>query len=162
MKLSRRAKLAIVVTMIVAVPVALYLIDRSASADRVARNVVVGTLPLGGLNTADATLALEAHRNELLRTTGEFSVNELEFKVSPDAIELQVDVRIGVSEGMKARRSGNPLTNFLSWVRSFTAREVIPLPVSFNDDAIDAELDAWEAIAIPDPAFVGAIAVSVG
>lgn len=162
MKLPKRARIITIATVVLALPVALYLVDRSASSDSVARNVVVGTVPLGGLNMADATLALEAHENALLTTAGQFSVHELDFKVSPGAIALDVDVRTGVTDAMAARRDSNPIANLVSWFQSFSSTEVIPLPVSFDDDAIDAELDAWEAIAIPDPAFAGSVAIVDG
>lgn len=162
MKPPRRAIFLIVPLVILLLPVAVYAADRMTSTDEIARNVEVSTVPVGGLNEADATLAVDAHEQELRQSTGVFEVNGEVFKLSPATVGLDADTSRAVGAAMDARRGGNPFENFLSWVASFGTVETVPLDVAFDDEAIDVEIDAWEAAAIPNPAFEGAVAVVDG
>jgi hypothetical protein len=56
-----KAIFAIVPLAIALLPIAIYLIDRQTSTDEIARNVTVSGVPVGGMNRADATLAVEAY-----------------------------------------------------------------------------------------------------
>jgi vancomycin resistance protein YoaR len=161
MKLRTRIILASVATVILLLGAVSYVKDQ-ATPDTVARNVTVGGVALGGLNTADATLSLSAHENALLSSVGVFTVNGNEFRLTPASVELDVDVSAGVDAAMQARRKGAILEKVQSWFASFVSTESVALPVSFNDEVIAAELDIWESIAVETPAFDGSISVDDG
>ncbi len=161
MKLRTRIILASVATVILLLGAVSYVKDQ-ATPDTVARNVTVGGVALGGLNTADATLSLSAHENALLSSVGVFTVNGNEFRLTPASVELDVDVSAGVDAAMQARRKGTILAKVQSWFASFVSTESVALPVSFNDEVIAAELDIWESIAVETPAFDGSISVDDG
>jgi len=162
MKISKKARYSIIAAVIVVLPVAVYLIDRSTTSESVARNVTVGGVAVGGLNTADVTLALSAQENMLVTHVRVFTVNGSEFRLTPASVELDVDVPAGVEAAMLARRDGDIVENFRSWISSFTTTEAVALPISFDDEVIEAELDIWESIAVEDRAFNGAVTVKDG
>jgi len=162
MKLRTRIIFASIATVIVVLGAAAYVKDQSKTFDTVARNVTVGGVAVGGLNTADVTLALSAHENTLRTSTGVFDVNGREFRLSPASVELDVDVPAGVEAALLARRNGNPFENIRSWFTSFVSTEDVALPIDFNDEVIAAELDIWESIAVENLAFDGSITVENG
>jgi vancomycin resistance protein YoaR len=162
MKLRTRIIFASIATVILVLGAVAYVKDQSRTVDTVARNVTVGGVEVGGLNTADVTLALSAHENTLRTGTGVFSVNGREFRLSPTSVELDVDVPAGVDAALQARRNGNIIENIQSWFRSFVSTEAVALPIHFNDEVIEAELDIWESIAVENRAFDGSITVDDG
>lgn len=159
MKPPRRAIFLLVPLAILALPLVIYGIDRVTSGDEIARNVEVDTVPVGGLAPADAEFALEAHEQELRQSTGVFVVNGSTFKLSPVAIDLDANTPAAVDQAMTARRDGNPVENFVSWLTSFGTPVELPLDVTMDEQAIDAQLDAWEESAIPNAAFEGDVEV---
>ena len=162
MKPPRRAIFLLVPLAILLLPLAIYAADRATSTEEIARNVSIAGVPVGGLSQPDALVAVRAYEQELRQSTGVFTVNGTAFKLSPMTVGLTANAQRAVSDAMETRRNGNLLANFGSWLRSFSTPEDVPLELSFSDDAIDAQLDEWEAAAIPNPAFEGAIEVVDG
>ncbi len=155
----RRAVFILVPLAILFLPLAVYWADSATSSDEVARNVTVSGVPVGGLMEADAVLSVQAHELALKQSTGVFTVSGQPFKLSPSSIGLTANTQGAVNDAMRARRDANPIENFLSWVASFGSVVDVPLEVHFSNDAIDTQIDAWEAEAIPNPAFEGSVAV---
>jgi vancomycin resistance protein YoaR len=162
MVLPRIALLVLSPLSILLLPLGVYLADRATSADEIARNVTIEGIPVGGLTESDATVAIRAYEQELRQSTGVFTVNGTSFKLSPLTVGLTAGVERAVADAMEVRRDGGPLANFASWISSFSTSEDVALPISFSEAAIDAEIEAWEQAAIPNPAFEGAIAVVDG
>lgn len=158
----RRAVFILVPLAILFLPLAVYWADQATSTDEVARNVTVAGVPVGGLPEADAVLSVQVHEQALKQSTGVFTVNGQPFKLSPSAIGLTANTQGAVHDAMSARRDSNPIENFLSWVASFGSVVDVPLEIHFSDDAIDAQIDQWEADAIPNPAFEGSVRVVDG
>jgi len=144
---------------ILLLPVGVYAADRGTSQDEIARNVAIAGVPVGGLSEADALVAVQAYEQELRQSTGVFTVNGQAFKLSPMSVGLTAATQQAVTDAMAVRRDGNALSNFTSWISSFNTEEVVDLRISFSDEAIDAQLDAWEQQAIPNPAFEGSIEI---
>lgn len=153
---------AIVPLAILLLPVGVYLADRATSAEEVARNVTIANVQVGGMNRADATLAVEAHENQLRANTGVFTVNGAVFKLSPMTIGLTADVQTAIDRAFQSRRNGSSIENFRSWLTSFSTSTDVPLDIGFDNDAIDLELDTWESEAVSDPAFNGGVAIVDG
>ena len=158
----RRAVFSLVPLAILFLPLAVYWADQTTSSDEVARNVTVAGVPVGGLPEADAVLSVQVHEQALKQSTGVFTVNGQPFKLSPSAIGLTANTQGAVHDAMRARRDSNPIENFLSWVASFGSVLDVPLEIHFSDDAIEAQIDGWEAEAIPNPAFEGSVEVVDG
>ena len=162
MNRPRRAIFLLVPLAIMALPLVIYGLDRVTSTGEVARNVQVAGVAVGGLTPADATLAVESHEQQLRQSTGVFTVNGVVFKLSPISISLAADTPSAVDDAMAARRDGNPLANFLSWLTSFSRPVDVPLTVTMDESAIEAEIDAWEAASIPNAAYEGDVYVRSG
>lgn len=160
MKSPVRAVFLLVPLVILALPLVVYGLDRATASDEVARNVQVAGVDVGGMTRADAALAVEAHEQQLRQSTGVFTVNGSTFKLSPVAVGLRADTGGAVDAAMEARRDGNVVEDFLSWLRSFSTAVEVPLEVSMDDEAVDETLDEWEASAIPNAAFEGDVFVS--
>lgn len=158
----RRALFVAVPVAIFLLPLGIYLADQATSQDTIARNVMVSTVPVGGLNEADATIAVAGYEDDLKASTGAFTVNGATFKLSPLEIGLSADVTTAVEAATQARVSGGPVSRFLSWLASFSKAENIPLDVTFDEDSIDQVFDAWETAAVPNPAFNGGVEVVDG
>jgi len=154
---SSRSLFAVVPLAIALLPLGVYVADRQTSIDEIARNVTVSGVPVGGLNRADATVAVEAHENRLRTDTGVFSVNGKAFKLSPVAIGLDVDVPGAIDAAFLVRRDGGVFANFSSWINSFSASRDVPLDVAFDTESIDGQIAVWEIEAIPNPSLNGAV-----
>jgi len=159
---SRRALFITVPAAILLLPVAIYFADRALSSDTIARNVSVVVVPVGGMNTADATTAVEVYEDDLRASTGVFTINGANFKLSPVEIGLDADVDTAVAIAATARKTGNPVARFFAWLTAFSTTEEVPLDIDFDESAIETVFDAWEATAIADPAFEGALRVVDG
>jgi len=153
---------AIVPLAIALLPIGIYLIDRQTSSDEIARNVTVSAVAVGGMNRADATLAVEAYENQLRTDTGVFIVNGQTFKLSPISISLDTDVTSAIDAAFLVRRDEGPVANFRSWIASFSDSEDVTLDVVFDDDAIMDQILTWEEESIPNPAYNGSVAVLDG
>lgn len=153
---------AIVPLAILLLPVGMYLADRAASSNEVARNVTVAGVPVGGMNHADATLKVKAYENQLRTNTGAFSVNDHVFKLSPITIGLDAAVSESIDSAFSARRSGGIFADFRSWILSFSSAVDVPLGITFDDDAINRQVELWESEAVPVSAFDGTVAVVDG
>ena len=162
MKLRTRIILASVATLVLVMGAFAYVRDQAEMPDTIARNVTVGGVAVGDLNTADATRALSLHENMLRTNVGVFAVNGREFRLSPSSVELDVDVPAGLEAAMQARRDGSFLENTRSWLESFLSTEAVPLPISFNAEVMEAELEIWESIAVENRAFDGAVSIVDG
>ncbi len=158
----RKTLLAVVPLAILLLPIGVYAADRATSTDEVARNVTIDNVPVGGMNRADATLAVEAHENRLRTDTGVFAVNGETFKLSPVTVDLRADIASAVDDAFAIRRDGGVLGNFVSWIRSFSTSEDVPLTIAFDAEAIDRTITAWEAEAIPNPSYNGGVTVVDG
>jgi len=155
----RKAIFAVVPLAILLLPIGVYGADWATSTAEIARNVTIEGVPVGGMNRADATLAVEAHENRLRTDTGVFTVNGESFKLSPITLDLSADVGTAVNDAFATRRDDGVVGNFASWIRSFSTVEDVPLAIAFNDEAIDETFSAWEAEAIPNPASNGGVSV---
>jgi vancomycin resistance protein YoaR len=162
MTAQRRAIFILVPLAILLLPLAVYAADRATSSDQVARNVTVAGVAVGGLDRSDATLAVQAHEQQLRQSPAVFIVNGQTFTLMPDEVGLTANTQKAVAEAMAARRTDGVVGNFLSWIASFGSIEDIPLELRFSDDAIEAQIQGWEVRAIPNPAFNGSVAAVDG
>lgn len=158
----RRALFIGVPVALLLLPIGIFLADPAAQPDTIARNVMVETVPVGGMNTADAAVAVEAYEDDLRASTGAFTVNGSTFKLSPIEIGLDADIDAAVQEAAEARKGGGVVKRFFAWLASFSQSHDVPLDVAFDEAAIENVIDAWEVAAVPNPAFFGSVEVVDG
>lgn len=158
----RKALFIAVPIAILLLPLGIYLLDGASSDDTIARNVTVAGVKVGGLNAADATVAVREFEAELRSSPGVFHVADSTFELNPVEIGLQADVPSAITAAGTARKTGGPIARFVSWVVSFSKQENVPLDILFDDEAIDRVFTAWETVAIADPAFEGAVTIEDG
>jgi len=159
---TRSALFAIVPIALLLLPAGVFWVDESVASGEIPRNVTVGEVDLSGLSHDDAILAMQAYEHELRTTPADFAVNEMSFQMQPSAIELDIDEEEGVDQAMSQRRDGGNFSRFWSWIGGFSTPITLPLPAAVDDDAVGEHLFAWQAAAIPNPAFEGAVTITDG
>ncbi len=159
---STRIAASIAVPMLILLlPIAVYLVDRTANRGEVPRNVSVVGLDVGGLSREDALVVVRTYESELQSQPATFVVSESEFDLDPLAVGLSADVEEAVETAL-SQRSGGLVRGFLPWVRGFTDLVDIDLAVSIDEDAVEDHLAEWEQDAIENPAYEGSVEIVNG
>ncbi len=159
---STRIAASIAVPMLILLlPIAVYLVDRTANRGEVPRNVSVVGLDVGGLSREDALVVVRTYESELQSQPATFVVSESEFDLDPLAVGLSADVEEAVETAL-SQRSGGLVRGFLPWVRGFTELVDIDLAVSIDEDAVEEHLAEWEQDAIENPAYEGSVEIVNG
>ena len=109
---------------------------------------------------AEALVAVGVYEDQL-EQPAVFIVNDQTYELDPNAVGLQVTTEAAVAEALQ-QRQGGLVSGFAPWMRSFGEAIDIPLEVTVDGNAIDANLARWEADAVAEPAFEGAVMVVSG
>ena len=157
----RSAPLIAVPFLILLLPVAVYLVDRTVHAGEVPRNVTVAGVPVAGLSESDAVTAVRAYEAELQAEPAVFVVNGRSYELDPTAVGFSVQAEDAVATAMDQRQAGL-VAGFMEWLRSFGESIDVELVTSVDDGAVAEELDVWEADAIPNRAYNGTVEVVAG
>ncbi|MEN8233580.1 MAG: VanW family protein [Actinomycetota bacterium] len=161
---SRFARIAVAIAvpaLILLLPLAVYLIDRSVSDGEVPRNVSVAGIDIGGLSHDDAVVVVRAYENDLQSEKATFVVSGNTYDLDPTAVGLAANVADVVDEAM-TQRSGGFFSGFMPWVNGFSEPIDLDLTFSIDDEALDAQLRDWELNAIENPAYDGAVDIVEG
>jgi vancomycin resistance protein YoaR len=145
--------------LILLLPIAVYLADRTANAGEVPRNVSVAGLDVGGLSRDEAVVVVRAYETNLKNEKATFVVGGSTYDLDPTSVGLTADIDGAVDTAMN-QRSGTVISGFVPWIRGFTEQVDLDLTVSADDEAIDAHLRDWEQEAIENPAYEGSIAIA--
>ena len=145
--------------LILLLPIAVYLTDRTANAGEVPRNVSVVGLDVGGLSRDEAVVVVRAYETNLRNEKATFVVGGSTYDLDPTSVGLIADIDGAVDTAMN-QRSGGVISGFVPWIRGFTEQVDLDLTVSADDEAIDAHLRDWEQEAIENPAYEGSIAIA--
>ncbi|MEN8233581.1 MAG: VanW family protein [Actinomycetota bacterium] len=143
-------------------PAGVFWVDRSISDGEIPRNVSIAGIDVSGLSYDDAMLTVQAYEQQLQTTPAVFTVNERSFQLIPSSVAVEADEEAAVSEAMAQRTDGGSISRFFSWLGGFTSPVDVPLTVTMDRDTIDAQVDAWQDAAIPNPAYEGAVSVVEG
>ncbi|GMQ85658.1 MAG: VanW family protein [Acidimicrobiia bacterium] len=149
------------IVLLMLVPIAVYGIDRAATADNVARNVSVAGVAIGSAPPEEARARIEAYEKQRQTSTATFVVEGAVFELDPEEIGLEADVD-GALETALAQRKFGFVAGFIPWVQSFGSPIELDLTWSVDTDALDRVLVDWEGLAIENPAYEGAVAVVDG
>ena len=144
--------------LILLLPLAVYLADRTAGSGEIPRNVSVEGLNVGGLSRDDAITVVRAYETNLRSEKAVFVVSGSTYELDPMSVGLTADVNGAVDEAM-SQRNGGVISGFVPWIKGFNEQVDIDLPVSVDDEAVDAHLRDWEQEAIENPAYEGSVAI---
>ena len=144
--------------LILLLPIAVYLADRTANSGEISRNVSVVGLDVGGLSRDDAIVVIREYETNLKSEKATFVVSGSSYELDPMSVGLTADVDGAVDVAMN-QRSGGVISGFVPWIRGFNEHVDVDLAVSVDDEAIDAHLKNWEQEAIENPAYEGSVAI---
>ena len=105
--------------LILLLPIAVYLVDRTAAYGEVPRNVSVVGMDVGGLSEDDALVVIREYESSLQGEKATFVVSGSTYELDPTAVGLTADVT-GAVEAAMSQRSGGLFSGFVPWVRSFS------------------------------------------
>ncbi|MEA3510624.1 MAG: hypothetical protein U9R51_04230, partial [Actinomycetota bacterium] len=140
-------------------PAGVFWVDRSIAEGEIPRNVSVEGIDVSGLSYDDAILTIQAYEQQLQTTPAIFTVNEHRFQLDPSSASLEADEVTAVDEAMSQRTEGGSISRFWSWLGGFSKPVDVHLPITVDRTAIEDQLDIWEDVAIPNPAYEGAVSV---
>jgi vancomycin resistance protein YoaR len=143
-------------------PMVAFVFDQVVTSGEVARNVSAAGVELGGLGQTDALVAIAQYEDELRRTPAHFMVNNVEFTLDPDTVDLHIDEAAVVKEAMQQRHDRGFPASFFSWFGSFGDHIEINVPVTLDPDLLGEVLSQWEQQAIDEPAYEGGVVVDAG
>lgn len=159
--MSRRQRILILslapVVAVLALFSAAYGLDRALHGGEVLRNVQVGETDVSGRDAAAAEVAILALEDSLATSPAIFQVNGTSFELDPLTVGFDLDEDAAVMAAMRVGREGSLFDQMGWWLSHLFRDEVIPPPVSLGSDDLDAVLSSWEAQAIADPPFPGAV-----
>ena len=144
--------------LILLLPIAVYLADRTANDGEIPRNVSVVGLDVGGLSRDDAVVVVREYESNLKNEKATFVVSGSTYELDPMSVGLAANVDEAVDVAMN-QRSGGVVSGFVPWIRGFTDQVDVDLAVTVDDEAIDAHLRDWEQDAIENPAYEGSVAI---
>ncbi|MGI9528070.1 MAG: VanW family protein [Acidimicrobiia bacterium] len=141
--------------------VAGYLHDEVINDDRVSRGVTAEGIELARLPASTATASIAAYEQTLVAQPVELSIDGSTVLLDPELVGLAIDEEAVVEEAMTARR-GVGFGNFGSWVNTFTSTEAVPVPVTYDQEALEELLTEWTRTQVEKPAYEGAVLVENG
>lgn len=140
-------------------PAGVFWVDRSIAEGEVPRNVSIAGIDVSGLSYDDAILTIQAYEQQLQTTPAVFSVNEHLFQLDPSSVSVEADEVAAVEEAITQRTEGGSISRFWSWLGGFSKPVDVHLPITMDRVAIDDQLEIWQDVAIPNPAYEGSVAV---
>jgi vancomycin resistance protein YoaR len=161
MKTSRVLLFVIAPLLILALPVAVYLTDRSVSDGTLPRNVSIAGIDVAGLSPDEAFNVVRSYEEGLHAEPSAFVVNGMTYELNPNDVGMSIDVDSAV-EAAASETNYGIVDGFLPWIRSFSTDLEIPVEVTIDGTSINSYLDQWELDAVPKPAFDGDIAIVDG
>jgi hypothetical protein len=147
---------------VAAFPVVVFGYDEVARGDRIARNVYVEDVSLGGLTEDEALEAVSGLEARLVAAPAEFTVNGSAVVLQPADVGLEVDAEALVAEAFEQRQTDSLFSDFTEWLRGWRSEIHLDVPVRVDDEALDDVLVAWDREVIDQPAFEGAVLISSG
>lgn len=165
LNLSRTAQLGAIgagVLALLLLPVSIFIVDEVRANGEVARNVVAGEVDLSGLGHDDALAALQAYEEALATTPLTYQVAASSFELLPRALDVDIDEDAILALAMEQRRQKGFFGRLADWFESFGETVELRVPVTYNPDRLDDQVDEWEQQAINNPAFEGGLVVADG
>ncbi len=145
--------------------------DRALYAGRVLRGVELGgpaqpgggaehgRKALDGLDAEGARGVLATYESELRAEPLLVKLQQGSFELTPEEVGLALKIDAALDEALRLGRDGGLLTQLGAWLTSFTKARTVTPTCALDEAALDALFDGWEAEAITDPPYEGAIVI---
>ncbi|MGI9585592.1 MAG: VanW family protein [Acidimicrobiia bacterium] len=140
--------------LILLLPLSVYFMDSAAASDLVARNVSISGIDVARFTRTEALVAVDEYATALTSQTATVSVNGTTFELDPEDVGLAFDSAGAVDAALVERKDG-----IGQWLTAFSTAVDVPVSSSIDVDMLEVQLLAWEAEAIPNPAYEGSIAI---
>ncbi|MCL1692237.1 MAG: VanW family protein, partial [Actinomycetia bacterium] len=160
-KASRILLFVVAPLLILMLPLAVYLADRSMNSGTLPRNVSIAGIDVAGLPPDEAFTVVRAYQEGIFAEPSAFTVNGMTYEVYPNNVGMRIDVDSAVATAI-SQTDHTVLSGFVPWVRSFSTKLEIPVEVTIDGASIDHYVQLWELAAIPEPAFDGDITIVDG
>jgi vancomycin resistance protein YoaR len=154
---ARRRRIAIGAGALALFLVLLYVVDRARYSDRIARGAVISGVSVAGLTASEARDVVAREADSRLAEPLFIEVRGSRFEVSPAEIGASVDIDPVIAEAVAVGRSGGPGSDVLEWIGSIGSSRELSVPLSIDPSLLDPLFDAWQAEAIEDGPFLGAV-----
>ncbi|MGI9585243.1 MAG: VanW family protein, partial [Acidimicrobiia bacterium] len=136
-----------------------YVHDEVTAQDHVSRGVEAAGVDLSRLPETTAVAAIASYETTLVSEQLVLVVEGKQVPIDPASIDLAVDEELVVDQAMTTRRETGIVANFTSWMRSWVSSEEVPVPVTWDEAALIAQLDEISLTTINKPAYDGAVRV---
>lgn len=158
---SRRRTILAIGALVVAVSVMplSFAADRLAHEGHVLRGVRVGGAELSGMSREEAEKAVRELAARLRAEPLKTRVRGQVFSVEPSDLGFRLDAQRTVDAAMSEGRRGGFAADFRSWLGRLSSPAAVEPVIAIDDAPLDAATATWEAKAIEDPPFEGAVAV---
>ncbi len=166
--MSRATRIGIIA---VTVPLAVALcasvvfaMDRAGNGGEILGGVTVGGVELSGLNESQARRALQELEADMADNPLTFDVQGSRFQLLPSEIGFDLGDEALLSAALRNGREGGLGTQFRWWAGHLADRGNLSIDPAGTWDraALQGYLDQWEASAIDNPPFDGAVTVENG
>lgn len=134
-------------------------IDRAVHDGHVLRGVVVDQTDLSGLPSADARDKLMELDKELRSRPLHVKVRDRHYEVDPESVAFRLQIEETLEQSMAAGRQGNVFAQIAWWFGRTQSEQRFQALATIDSQALGAQIAVWEAEAISDPPFEGAIVV---
>ena len=136
--LGRRVQIALAAAAggLLLLAVGAYAVDR-VNSDQIADGVRVADVEVGGLSTDQARKRLHARLGEPLEKTVTVTFEGIEYRLSPDRLELRADVDGMVDAALDASRSGGLPTRVWRYATGGSVDREIAPQIAYSAQALD-------------------------
>jgi vancomycin resistance protein YoaR len=149
---------AVVFVLLASLPLG-FAVDRAAASGEVLRGVSAGGVLLEGFDRAEAERAVAELADRLQKEPIRVRVRAQAFEIEPSALNFRVDTAGTVEAALAEGRQGGVLSQFGWWLGRFKSQVDVGVLTSIDEAPLDAAIAGWEAKAIEDPPFEGAVAL---
>lgn len=137
-------------------------VDRALKTGCVLRGVTLAGRDLSGLDRVAARALVNELAAGLAAAPLEVRVRGKSYTLAPGEVGFALDVEATLDRAFAAGRQGGPLAEIGFWLGRFASRVEVTPSAALDRDRLEALETRWEADAIPDPPFDGAIVARDG
>ena len=149
----------LLVALALTVVIGAYGIARATSSGEIIGSVTADQGQIGGLTPAEAQAALADLETTLGSLPATFVVDAQQLQLAPTTVGFDVNERTMTEAAMSLGRSGNPFGEFWWWISHLFSSTEIPVEARLDARALEEVLRTWDAEAIGNPPFPGAVVI---
>ena len=132
-----------------------YLAFGTPKGDVVAEGINLSGINISGMTEPEISAALWTYEDSLTGSLLTATFGGQEATLDPLSIDLQVDADAATAEALSVNADESFLNSFLTWL-GLRSRDIeISIPISVNEDALDAQFLAWDMTLLTDETIGG-------